>query len=281
MDENYVNQLAAALRKIGTIHTVGEEWHSYAGEIPAGGVPYAGQTVSRETYAVLWQYAQDKGLVKPEAEWQTLAASGNVKFYSDGDGATTFRMPKVTNDATNGVYAFGVITNVDGIDVNAFSAELQALAASAVKTVNNQTPNADGNVWVDVGVEYVNGIAPINGAVDIDVGVTSVNGQTGAVTIQSGGVTSVNGMTGAVTLDIAGTKVNNAGWADGAWSATVTPNVFMVGNRMGGSVLPSGGTWVGVELNMTDGGDYYFTKVSKAGGTNVYQDYGGVYIRVS
>ena len=174
MDETYVNNLAAALRKIGTIHAVGEEWHAYSGEIPAGGVPYSGQTVSRETYAALWQYAQDKGLVKTEAEWQTLSASGNVKFYSDGDGATTFRMPKVTNDAMNGVFAFGVITNVDGIDVGALDASLQALATNVgtlttdvgalTTSVGEKLPLAGGTMTGGIRFENGTEIYPLDTA---------------------------------------------------------------------------------------------------------------------
>ena len=97
MDEQFVNELAKALRKVGTIHTVGEEWVSYIGEIPVGGVPYCGQMCTRSTYSALWSYAQSKGLVKTEAEWQQIANAngGNVPYYSSGDGSTTFRMPKM------------------------------------------------------------------------------------------------------------------------------------------------------------------------------------------
>ncbi len=97
MDEQFVNDLAVALRKVGTIHVVGEEWHSYTGEIPVGGVPYDGYERIREVYSALWAYAQEKGLVKTDAEWQEIANAngGNVPFYSDGDGSTTFRLPKI------------------------------------------------------------------------------------------------------------------------------------------------------------------------------------------
>lgn len=97
MNEQFVNDLAVALRKVGTIHVVGEEWHSYTGEIPVGGVPYDGYERIREVYSALWSYAQEKGLVKTEAEWQEIANAngGNVPFYSDGDGSTTFRLPRI------------------------------------------------------------------------------------------------------------------------------------------------------------------------------------------
>lgn len=83
----------AELRK----HNVGEEWVSYTGVVPQGGVPYLGQEVTREMYADLWAYAQANGLVVSESEWQSLSSSqnGNVGKYSSGDGSTTFRMPKV------------------------------------------------------------------------------------------------------------------------------------------------------------------------------------------
>ena len=89
-------------------HSVGEEWHSFTGHIPPGGIPYCGQEVTRETYADLWNWANQQGLVKTEQQWQSLNTSqnGNVAFYSDGNGSTTFRMPKLVGyikgtDSTN------------------------------------------------------------------------------------------------------------------------------------------------------------------------------------
>lgn len=82
---------------IPTGHNVGEEWVSYVGDIPTGGVPYCGQEVNRSTYSALWEYANAKGLVKSESEWQSLynAQGGNVAFYSSGNGSSTFRMPRL------------------------------------------------------------------------------------------------------------------------------------------------------------------------------------------
>lgn len=81
----------------GNTHAVGEEWVSYVGQIPVGGVPYGGQEVNRETYADLWEYAQSHGLVISEDEWNIFAqtTNGNVPHYSTGNGSTTFRMPKI------------------------------------------------------------------------------------------------------------------------------------------------------------------------------------------
>lgn len=98
MSEDFINDLANELARIGTIHAVGEEWVSYTGKMPVGGLPYCGQVVTRETYASLWKYVQDNGLVKSETEWDSwsTANGGNVPFYSSGNGTTTFRMPKIT-----------------------------------------------------------------------------------------------------------------------------------------------------------------------------------------
>lgn len=102
---------------------VGDEWHSFTGKIPAGGVPYCGQTVARATYADLWNYVQAQGLVKTESEWQSLNTSrnGNVPYYSSGDGSTTFRMPKIVGyikgaASTDGVGAYTVegLPNITG-----------------------------------------------------------------------------------------------------------------------------------------------------------------------
>ena len=93
----FVSALKEALNGLRTIHAVGEEWCSYIGKIPVGGVPYCGQEVTRSTYSALWQYAQNQGLVKSESEWQSIYAAqgGNVPYYSSGDGSSTFRMPRV------------------------------------------------------------------------------------------------------------------------------------------------------------------------------------------
>ena len=93
----FVEALKEALNGLRTIHAVGEEWCSYIGQIPTGGVPYCGQEVTRSTYSALWQYAQAQGLVKTESEWQSIATSqnGNVPFYSEGNGSSTFRMPRL------------------------------------------------------------------------------------------------------------------------------------------------------------------------------------------
>lgn len=77
-----------------------------------------------------------------------------------------------------------------------------ALQSAPVTSVNGQT----GAVTVDVGVTSFNGST---GAVTYTAPVTSVNGATGAVTVDVG-VTSFNGSTGAVTYTAPVTSVNGA-----------------------------------------------------------------------
>lgn len=48
-----------------------------------------GGLVSRTTYAALWQWASNGGLVQTEANW----SAGYSGLFSSGDGATTFRLP--------------------------------------------------------------------------------------------------------------------------------------------------------------------------------------------
>lgn len=127
---SFVSALKEALNGLKTIHQVGEEWVSYVGDIPTGGVPYCGQEVNRSTYSALWAYAQAKGLVKSESEWQSLYASqgGNVAYYSSGNGSSTFRMPRLvgyvrgaSSQAESGGYVKEGIPNIVGYAVTAHS----------------------------------------------------------------------------------------------------------------------------------------------------------------
>lgn len=77
---------------------IGHEYFTFNPNIPQGSLPLFGGEYSRETYADLWAWVQEQtGYLKSEAEWQTLATAnnGNVPYYSDGDGSTTFRVPSL------------------------------------------------------------------------------------------------------------------------------------------------------------------------------------------
>ena len=64
---------------------------------PTGFVLANGETVRRDTYSQLWDFInKNSDLLKTEAEWQIEAEKNNgfCAFYSSGDGANTFRLPK-------------------------------------------------------------------------------------------------------------------------------------------------------------------------------------------
>lgn len=78
-------------------HSLGDTWISFDSSVPAGGVPFCGQTVTRAMYQDLLDWATAQGKVKSETEWQSIASAngGNCPYYSSGDGSTNFRMPAV------------------------------------------------------------------------------------------------------------------------------------------------------------------------------------------
>lgn len=130
---DFVNALKEALNGLRTVHMVGEEWVSYVGDIPTGGVPYCGQEVNRSTYSALWSYAQAQGLVKSESEWQSWASShgGNVPYYSSGNGSSTFRMPRLvgyvrgaSSQSESGSYVKEGLPNITG-DLKSFNSSSQ------------------------------------------------------------------------------------------------------------------------------------------------------------
>lgn len=63
---------------------------------PDGAIQCNGATYNRTLYADFYTYANSKGWVKTESEWQSIASAngGYCPWYSDGDGSTTFRTPK-------------------------------------------------------------------------------------------------------------------------------------------------------------------------------------------
>lgn len=84
---------------------VGHMYWSVEPNVPAGRLPAFGATYNRALYADLWNWANSVGLVKTESEWQAIASAndGNCAYYSDGDGSTTFRVPKLPNTLTTDI----------------------------------------------------------------------------------------------------------------------------------------------------------------------------------
>ena len=80
-------------------YPLGAIYPTLYGNVDVGSLPLLGGEYTRAAYSDLWNLVQTKdGYVVTEAEWQELniANDGNVPKFSNGDGSTTFRLPKIT-----------------------------------------------------------------------------------------------------------------------------------------------------------------------------------------
>lgn len=95
-DQEFINQLAEKLSKLGTVRPLGFHYLHPYGTVPADSIICNGATYSRALYKDFFDYITTQGWVKTEAEWQEIATRDNgfCPFYSDGDGSTNFRTPK-------------------------------------------------------------------------------------------------------------------------------------------------------------------------------------------
>lgn len=74
---------------------------------PAGWLALdTGALVSRNTYADLWTWVQDNAPLITDSEWTALAGTQNsVGSFSQGDGSTTFRLPRLLDYFRGGLTA--------------------------------------------------------------------------------------------------------------------------------------------------------------------------------
>lgn len=95
-DQEFINQLAEKLSKLGTVRPLGFHYLHPYGTVPADSIICNGATYSRVLYKDFFDYITTQGWVKTEAEWQEIATRNNgfCPFYSSGDGSTNFRTPK-------------------------------------------------------------------------------------------------------------------------------------------------------------------------------------------
>lgn len=95
-DQEFINQLAEKLSKLGTVRPLGFHYLHPYGTVPADSIICNGATYSRALYKDFFDYITTQGWVKTEAEWQKIATrdKGFCPFYSSGDGSTNFRTPK-------------------------------------------------------------------------------------------------------------------------------------------------------------------------------------------
>lgn len=156
MTQAFINNLADKLQKVGALHAVGETWISIDSTIPAGGVPFLGQLVNRSVWADLFAWATAQGKVKTESEWQSYASAngGNCPFYSDGDGSTTFRMPKIVgyikgaaSQSEAGSYTAEGLPNIGGsLSAHNFTGILGAYGAFKTGSTTGGVPLGNTSV---------------------------------------------------------------------------------------------------------------------------------------
>ncbi|MCW8918899.1 MAG: hypothetical protein OQL08_08810 [Gammaproteobacteria bacterium] len=91
-----IQALIAAGQSIGV--PTGTTINGYFAAAPTGFVEASGVTLSRATYSDLYDHAVAEGLVITEAAWQ----AGEYGMFSDGDGATTFRIPDLRGEFLRG-----------------------------------------------------------------------------------------------------------------------------------------------------------------------------------
>ena len=89
-DQEFINQLAEKLSKLGTVRPLGFHYLHPYGTVPADSIICNGATYSRALYKDFFDYITTQGWVKTEAEWQKIATRDNgfCPFYSSGDGST-------------------------------------------------------------------------------------------------------------------------------------------------------------------------------------------------
>lgn len=95
-DQEFINQLAEKLSKLGTVRPLGFHYLHPYGTVPADSIICNGATYSRALYKDFFDYITTQGWMKTEAEWQEIATRDNgfCPFYSSGDGSTNFRVPR-------------------------------------------------------------------------------------------------------------------------------------------------------------------------------------------
>lgn len=122
-EEEFTTSLTEILTNATVRRPLGSYYFYPHANAPEDSLICNGATYSRKLYKDFFEYIKQKGLIKPEADWQAIAQKNNgyCSWYSDGDGETTFRVPKfapfiqITNDSTNaGNYHLPGIPNITG-----------------------------------------------------------------------------------------------------------------------------------------------------------------------
>lgn len=207
-DQEFINQLAEKLSKLGTVRPLGFHYLHPYGTVPADSIICNGATYSRALYKDFFDYITTQGWVKTEAEWQKIATRDNgfCPFYSSGDGSTNFRTPKfapyqqiaITSGDVGNYHKAG-LPNIEGEHngtpwITGGSGAFKALSTMTANPVGqasgkssvsfdaslynpiygrSDTVQPESNEWVMCVVAY--GIATNVGSVDIQNVMSAVN----------------------------------------------------------------------------------------------------------
>lgn len=164
-DQEFINQLAEKLSKLGTVRPLGFHYLHPYGTVPADSIICNGATYSRALYKDFFDYITTQGWVKTEAEWQEIATRDNgfCPFYSSGDGSTNFRTPKfasyqqiASTSGDVGNYHKAGLPNITGsVSVSGGEYDLSRTAGTLVSS-GALTASSDGTTtWV--GYENISG----------------------------------------------------------------------------------------------------------------------------
>lgn len=152
----FKEELAENLAHLGASHALGDQWISVDGTIPAGGIPFLGQDVSKTLYIDLFNYMSEKGRVKTISEWNAYVSEhgGNCPFYGYDEGATTFRMPKIVgylkgaNELNQvGEYIKEGLPNITGEILNGWSDENSTVAILGENGTHSGSLYSSQNTW--------------------------------------------------------------------------------------------------------------------------------------
>ena len=157
-DQEFINQLAEKLSKLGTVRPLGFHYLHPYGTVPADSIICNGATYSRALYKDFFDYITTQGWVKTEAEWQEIATRDNgfCPFYSSGDGSTNFRVPRfapyqqiVIASGNAGTYHQAGIPNITGrSDLGGIYSSISF--SGAIATASNEG-DATGATHVNAG----------------------------------------------------------------------------------------------------------------------------------
>ena len=157
-DQEFINQLAEKLSKLGTVRPLGFHYLHPYGTVPADSIICNGATYSRALYKDFFDYITTQGWVKTEAEWQEIATRDNgfCPFYSSGDGSTNFRVPRFAPyqqiaiaSGNAGTYHQAGIPNItDRSDLGGIYSSISF--SGAIATVSNEG-DATGATHVNAG----------------------------------------------------------------------------------------------------------------------------------